>query len=153
MLYRIQGGMYFLLGGVSLAEGWHIAQTAREASNFDAIGPDRYLMALSILLLALGLWLALRPPQSAGEAETSYWSAETRTKLVTCIAMLAAFTLAMPFIGFTLGCFVFLTVLFRQLGNWSWLRSAGAAGIAAAFFYIGLIRFADVPLPTGMIGL
>jgi hypothetical protein len=153
MLYRVQGVMYLLLGGVSLAEGWHITQTTREAANFDAIGPDRYLIALSVLLLALGLWLALRPPQSAEETQTTSWPAEARTNLFVCIAMLAAFALAMPYTGFTLGCFVFLAVLFRRLGDWSWVRSAGVAAVASALLYVGLIRLADVPLPSGMVGL
>ncbi|MFM9846582.1 MAG: tripartite tricarboxylate transporter TctB family protein [Hyphomicrobiaceae bacterium] len=152
MLYRVQGFMYLLLGGVSLAEGWHITQTAREAANFDAIGPDRYLIALGVLLLATGLWMALRP-QSAEEAQPSYWSPATRTNLMVCIAMLAAFALAMPYIGFTLGCFVFLAVLFHQLSDWSWVRSAAASALTSAFFYVGLIRLADVPLPSGMVSL
>ncbi len=152
MLYRIQGLMYLLLGVVSLAEGWHITQTAREGANFDAIGPDRYLMALGVLLIAVGSWLALRPPQSS-DATQAYWPAQARTNLIVCIAMLAAFTLAMPYVGFTLGCFVFLTVLFRHLGDWSWLRSVTAAALTSAFFYIGLIRLADVPLPSGIAGL
>jgi hypothetical protein len=153
MLYRVQGFMYLLLGVVSLIEGWHITKTAREGANFDAIGPDRYLMALSVLLVVVGLWLVVRPPQSTEEARMSHWSGEARTTLIVCIAMLAAFTLAMPYVGFTLGCFVFLTVLFRYLSDWSWLFSTAAAALTSAFFYVGLIRLADVPLPSGMAGL
>ena len=153
MLYRVQGLVYALLGAVSLFEGWHITKTAREGANFDAIGPDRYLMALGALLIVVGLWLAIRPPQSADEAPASYWSGEARTTLIVCIAMLAAFTLAMPYAGFTLGCFVFLAVLFRYLSDWSWPRSTAAAALTSAFFYVGLIRLADVPLPSGMAGL
>ena len=153
MLYRVQGLVYALLGAVSLFEGWHITKTAREGANFDAIGPDRYLMALGALLGVVGLWLAMRPPQSAEEAPTSHLSGEARTTLIVCIAMLAAFTLAMPYIGFTLGCFVFLAVLFRYLSDWSWLRSTVAAALTSAFFYVGLIRLADVPLPSGVAGL
>ncbi len=153
MLYRIQGLMFALLGAVSLAEGWHITRTARDGANFDAIGPDRYLMALGISLIAVGLWLALRPPQSADGTQDTYGPAQARTNLIVCISMLAAFTLSMPYLGFTLGCFVFLAILFRFLGDWSWLRSTGAAALAAAFFYVGLIRLADVPLPSGILGL
>jgi hypothetical protein len=153
MLYRVQGLVYALLGAVSLIEGWHITKTAREGANFDAIGPDRYLMALGALLIVVGLWLAIRPPQSADEAPASYLPAEARTTLIVCIAMLAAFTLAMPYAGFTLGCFVFLAVLFRYLSDWSWPRSTAAAALTSAFFYVGLIRLADVPLPSGMAGL
>jgi len=153
MLYRIQGAMYLLLGGASLAEGWHITRTAREGANFDAIGPDRYLMALGIALLALGLWLALGPPQSTEEGPTSYLPADAHTNLLMCLGLLAAFTLAMPYIGFTIGSFIFLAILFRRLSDWSWLRSVSAAAVASAMFYIGLIRLADVPLPSGMVGL
>lgn len=153
MLYRAQGLMYLLLGAVSLAEGWHITKTVREGANFDAIGPDRYLMALGALLMILGLWLAMRPPQTAGEAQTSFLSARARTNLIMCVAMLAAFTLAMPYVGFTLGCFVFLAVLFRHLSDWSWVRSIAVAALTSAFFYVGLIRLADVPLPSGIAGL
>jgi hypothetical protein len=153
MLYRIQGLIYLLLGAVSLAEGWHIAGTARDGANFDAIGPDRYLMALGASLIVVGLWLALRPPQSADGTQGTYWPVQARTNLIVCIAMLAAFTLAMPYIGFTFGSFVFLSVLFRFLSDWSWLRSTGAAALASAFFYVGLFRLADVPLPSGILGL
>ena len=153
MLYRAQGVVYVLLGGISLAEGWHITQTARKGANFDAIGPDRYLMALGVVLVALGLWLALRPPQSSEEEPTSYLPADAHTNLLVCLGLLAAFTLAMPYVGFTVGSFIFLAILFRYLSDWSWVRSASAAAIASAMFYIGLIRLADVPLPSGMVGL
>jgi hypothetical protein len=153
MLYRAQGVAYLLLGGISLAEGWHITRTAREGANFDAIGPDRYLMALGVVLLALGAWLALRPPQSTQEGPTSHLPADARTNLLVCLGLLAAFTLAMPYVGFTIGSFMFLAILFRRLSDWSWLRSTSAAAIASAMFYIGLVRLADVPLPSGMAGL
>ncbi len=153
MLYRVQGLMYLLLGAVSLAEGWHIAETAREGANFDAIGPDRYLMALGVVLIVVGSWLALRPPQSADGTQSTYWPAQARTNLIVCISALAAFALAMPYVGFTFGCFVFLTVLFRYLSDWSWLRSTAASALTSAFFYVSLIRLADVPLPSGVVGL
>jgi hypothetical protein len=101
----------------------------------------------------VGLWLALVPPHAAEEAQTSYWSADARAKLIVCLVMLAVFTLAMPYVGFALGAFVFLAVLFRRLSDWSWLRSAGAAALASAVFYVGLVRLADVPLPRGVLGL
>lgn len=153
MLYRVQGVMYVLLGVLSLVEGWHITKTAREGANFDAIGPDRYLMALGVIMLLVGAWLAVRPPPSPEGAQTSYLPAQARTNLIACVAMLAAFTLAMPYVGFTLGCFVFLAILFRRLSDWSWPRSTAVAALTSAFFYVALIRLADVPLPAGVAGL
>jgi hypothetical protein len=153
MLYRLQGLIFMALGCVSLVEGWHITQVAREGGNFDAVGPDRYLMGVGVALLGLGLWLAINPPQLSKEAEDYRLPADVKTNLIVCLGMLAAFTLALPYTGFTLGCFVFLAVLFKRLGNWSWARSTAAAAISAAVFYLGLVRFADVPLPSGILGL
>jgi len=153
MLYRVQGLLFMALGVVCLLEGWHITSTAREGGNFDAIGPDRYLMALSAVMVVLGLVLALNPPRLSQDAQEFRLPAETKQNLFLCVGMLAAFTLALPYTGFTLGSFVFLAILFRQLGHWSWARSTGAAAVSAAVFYLTLIRFADVPLPAGMLGL
>ena len=65
ILQRVHGIFFMLLGGVSVVDGWRIAQQAREGANFDAIGPDRYLMALGALMLT-GRCLA--PARSTGAA-------------------------------------------------------------------------------------
>ena len=68
ILHRLHGALFLLLGVVSLADGWRIAQQAREGANFDAIGPDRYLIALGAAMLATGLWRLLRGPPLETEA-------------------------------------------------------------------------------------
>ena len=64
MLQRAHGILFVLLGVVSLVDGWRVTVQARETADFDAIGPDRYLLALGVLMLAAGLWrlLARRSP-------------------------------------------------------------------------------------------
>jgi hypothetical protein len=153
MLSRVQGLVFLAFGGVAIAEGWHIERDVRAGSNFDAVGPDRYLMAIGALLLVLGLWLSLRPLQLGEKAHNDRLPADVRINLFVTLGMLAAFTLAIPYAGFTLGCFVFLTVLFHRLSDWSWVRSALTAAASSAIFDIALVRLADVPLPAGIIGL
>jgi hypothetical protein len=148
LLYRAQGAILALLGAGSVLEAWRITQDAREGANFDAIGPDRYLMSLGVLMLVIGIWLALRPPVTDQFASLPERPKVDSTFYVT-MAMLAALTAALPHIGFTVASFVFLTVMFRRFGSWSWVRSAAASAITAAIFYITFIRVADVPLPHG----
>ena len=153
MLHRLHGVFCMLLGAVSVVDGWRIAQQAREGANFDAIGPDRYLMALGALMLVAGLWRLLssaerqtEPKGAAGDR-----TAGAMSDLVLTLAMLAAFAVLTPILGFSLSCLLFLTAQLRLLGSWPWWKSAGAATAIALAFHVTFIRFADMSLPKGVI--
>ena len=148
LLYRAQGAILALLGAGSVLEALRITQESREGANFDAIGPDRYLMALGILMAVIGLWLALRPPVTDQFGSLPEQPKVGSTFYLT-MAMLAALTAALPYIGFTVASFVFMAVMFHRFGGWSWLRSSAVSAVIAAIFHVAFIRVADVPLPHG----
>lgn len=62
MLHRIPGLIFVILGLASLADAWRITSTVRDTATFDALGPDRYLMLASVLMVISGALLALIPP-------------------------------------------------------------------------------------------
>jgi hypothetical protein len=149
-----------LLGVVSLADGWRIAQQAREGANFDAIGPDRYLIALGAAMLAAGLWRLLRepPPETETEAAVPDRDAGATSSLLLTLAMLVAFALLVPVLGFSPTCFLFVAAQLRVLGGWSWWRprSRGADRARSAAFIPrrhaaaqGLFRHLIGALPAG----
>lgn len=155
VLHRLHGVLFTLLGVVSLADGWRIARQAREGANFDAIGPDRYLIALGALMLASGLWRLL----SRTQAETVPLAAEEEREegaawsLVLTLVMLAGFAFAVPYLGFAPTCFLFLAAQLRLLGGWPWWLSFAAAAPIALAFHLAFITFADMPLPKGYFGI
>ena len=153
MLHRLHGVLFLVLGVVSLADGWRIARQAREGANFDAIGPDRYLMALGALMLLAGLWHLLRGagPETATSAPDR-GSGATSSLLLT-LAMLVGFALLVPVLGFSPTCFLFITAQLRVLGAWSWWRSVALAAPIAVVFHVAFISFADLPLPKGYFGI
>ena len=108
-----------------IVDGWRITQQAREGANFDAIGPDRYLMALGALMLLAGLWRLLRGPEPQTETAAAVpdRDAGARSSLLVTVALLVGFALLVPVLGFSPTCFLFLTVLLRVLGGWTWWRS------------------------------
>jgi hypothetical protein len=59
MLNRVTGVLFIALGVLSMVDGWRVTEQARPTGNFDAIGPDRYLMGLGALMLIAGLWRLL----------------------------------------------------------------------------------------------
>jgi predicted phage tail protein len=91
MLQRAHGIFFTLLGAVSIVDGWRIAQQAREGANFDAVGPDRYLLALGALMLVAGLWRLLGPADRQPEAERAAGEATsgmTSTFVLTLVMLL-----------------------------------------------------------------
>ena len=137
ILHRLHGALFLLLGVVSVADGWRIAQQAREGANFDAIGPDRYLIALGAAMLLAGLWRLLRgpPPETETEAAVPDRDAGATSSLLLTLAMLVGFALLVPVLGFSPTCFLFVAAQLRMLGGWSWWlqprsRSADRARIS-----------------------
>ena len=155
VLHRLHGLLFLLLGVGSVVDGWRITKQAREGANFDAIGPDRYLMALGTLMLLAGLWRLLRGPEPQTETAAAVpdRDAGARSSLLVTVALLVGFALLVPVLGFSPTCFLFLTVLLRVLGGWTWWRSLGVAAPIALAFHLAFIRFADMSLPKGYFGI
>jgi hypothetical protein len=155
ILHRLHGALFLLLGVVSIADGWRIAQQAREGANFDAIGPDRYLIGLGAAMLLAGLWRLLRglPPESDVATVVPDRDGKATAHLLLTLAMLVAFALLVPVLGFSPTCFLFLAAQLRVLGGWSWWRSLGVAAPIALAFHLAFISLADMPLPKGYFGI
>jgi hypothetical protein len=153
LLQRAQGLMFILIGALSLADGWRITLQARDAANFDAIGPDRYLMALGTVLLGGGVWSLLGRQHSALEPGAGFEAtpAGTASALVLTLAALAGFAALTPLIGFSLACFLFLAFELGLLASWPWWKSIVIAAIIAAAFHVTFIGFADMPMPKGVV--
>src|SRR5438552_376967 len=153
ILHRLHGALFLLLGVVSVADGWRIAQQAREGANFDAIGPDRYLIALGAAMLAAGLWRLLRGPPPETVATVPDRDAGATSSLLLTLAMLVGFALLVPVLGFSPTCFLFLAAQLRVLGGWPWWLSLAVAAPIALAFHAAFISLADMPLPKGYFGI
>jgi hypothetical protein len=73
--------------------------------------------------------------------------------LVLTLGMLAVFAAAVPYLGFSPACFLFLAAQLRLLGRWPWWLSLAGAALIALVFHAAFISFADMPLPKGYFGL
>lgn len=74
--------------------------------------------------------------------------AAARRRAVSTVVLLVAFCALMPWLGYPLVAFAFVTVLLQRLGS-AW-RSAAIIGVVAAvasFYLFGVLL--DVPLPRG----
>lgn len=153
MLQRAQGILFMLAGIVSLVDGWRIATEAREQANFDAIGPDRYLLALGALMLVGGVWRLLAQPDLSAEHHRAIADHATGSMptLATTLVMLAGFAALTPAIGFSLACLLFLAAQFALLSGWPWWKNVATAAVAASALHAAFIWFADMPFPKGYV--
>ncbi len=148
LLQRLQALLFILIGVVSFADAWRISVQARESANFDAIGPDRYLLALGVVLFIGGAWSLLRRPSPAAPStQVNAEPGEVSSTLVLTLGLVAGFAALMPLIGFSLACLVFLVLQLWLLAGWPWWKTIVVAAIIAAAFHVTFVQFADMPLP------
>jgi hypothetical protein len=106
------------------------------------------LGVLSLIDLAsgwMGRWKELREDQKI-------WSGINWGKIILTMALLFAYTFLAPILGFVIGTFFLLLILFRIMERRSWwtilLASLGATGLFYLVFQIGL----EGQLPRGFFG-
>ena len=117
--------------------------TARPGAGF-------YPVFVAVFAIIVALAATVYAFRSAPATETSAveLDAAARWRVVISVAALAAFCLALPWIGYPAAAFAFVAVVLRYLGArwvtallWGVLSSAGSYGLFATLL--------DVPLPRG----
>jgi hypothetical protein len=146
-LQRGQGLIFVLIGAISLVDGWRITLQAREAANFDAVGPDRYLLALGVVLICSGAWSLLGPQRLARQPRVP--PGGMTSTLVLTLAALVGFAALTPLLGFSLACFLFLGLQLWLLARWPWWKCLIVAAVIALAFHVTFIVLADMPMPKG----
>lgn len=152
-LQRVQGLLFVLFGIISSYDSWRIIATVRPTANFDAIGPDRYLLFLSALMIVVGLLLALRPSGGSASFDWSDLRKWPPANYLVVIAIMVAFVWGMSYLGFTIACLAFFVAAYRLLGDWSWSRTIGYAAITTVFIYVVFVYFSDMSLPKSFLGI
>jgi hypothetical protein len=148
MLNRVTGVLFIALGIVSMVDGWRVTEQARPTGNFDAIGPDRYMIGLGVLMLVAGLWRLLSRSETEPSERAGAESNE-RPILALTLALFAAFAFAVPYLGFSLACFLFLAAELWLLSGWAWWKAIAVAVPIAVAFHVAFVSFADMPFPKG----
>jgi hypothetical protein len=152
MLNRVTGVLFIALGVLSMVDGWRVAEQARPTGNFDAIGPDRYMMGLGALMLIAGLWRFLSRPETEPQGRAGTSSDELPT-LSLALGLFAAFAFAVPYIGYSPACFLFLAALLWVLSGWPWWKAIAVAVPIAIVFHVAFVDLADMPFPKGYFGI
>jgi putative tricarboxylic transport membrane protein len=158
----VLGLAFLLFGAVSIWDGMRIGGALRARGTLDLVGPDRYLIGVAVLLLAIGALLVLdgyaatrrvRAVASAGaRAAHDAESTGGRTHLWLFLA-LVAYAALLPVLGYLIATVAFTAAAFRIMGTVRWRTIAFAAVLLTALCYGSFLWIADLPLPRGVLGV
>ena len=146
MLERVVGLGVVLAAGIylSAAVALPYGTTARPGAGF-------FPTLVGVFGCVVGVMMSARafrtPVQAVAERDVAQDPA-ARSRALSTVAVLVAFCLLMPWIGYPLVAFGFVTVLLQRLGS-AWRTSAviGAITAVVSFWVFGVLL--DVPLPRG----
>jgi putative tricarboxylic transport membrane protein len=140
-LATLAGGGLFLLQALALPVG----TAARPGAGFFPV----VIAVFACLVGAVATvqtFLSSAPParRSPGEpVEPAH-----RARVISAVALLTAFCLALPWIGYPIAAFLFVAILLRRLGS-RWPAALATAILSAALSHYLFAVLLDVPLPSG----
>lgn len=147
---KIVGALLVLLGVVALREGRRL-YVLRETLVAGAVaGDDTFPLIVGAALLALGAYLVVAAAPPAARVELP--SGATRAQMLAGAAVLVAYWVMVPWLGYTSSTAIVSVLLYRGMGGYRWpvavLLGAVTTGVLYLFFRVWLLQ----PLPTGILG-
>lgn len=142
-------------GAVSFWDAYRISSTLRLRGTLDVVGPDRYLFGLTVLLLIMGGLLIIKgvPAWRAQAVTAEPGTRDKSNRHMALFAILLAYILLMPFLGYAFSSLVFFLALFRTMGMTNWISNTASSVALTAIFFLAFVFGADMPLPAGVLGL
>jgi putative tricarboxylic transport membrane protein len=148
----IGGGIVFLFGGITAAFSLQMP-----VGTFRMAGAGLFPLCLGILLMFLSLLFLLNllfgkkaVPQTGEPAAAIPANARL---VLQFLAVTAAATLCLGFLGYPAFCFLIMLLLLRILGIRRPAPLLVISVLTAACAYLLFVWFLKIPLPKGLIGL
>jgi len=114
------------------------------------VGDDTFPMIVGAALGVLGVYLLFAAPPPS--ARVALPRGEVRARMLAGAAMLVAYWLLVPWLGYTAGTAIVSTALYRGMGGYRWpaaiLLGAVSTGTLYLLFRVWLLQ----PLPSGLFG-
>ena len=148
----IVGVVIFLFGGITA-----ILSLRMPIGTFRMAGTGMFPLFLGILLMVLsGIFILktfLRGEKGKTEKEASIKSSESPIQLILFLGAMALATLFFNQLGYPLISFLLMVALLRILGMKRWGLNLLISVVTAVGSYFLFVKWLDIPMPKGWIGL
>lgn len=139
------GAILLALGALSLVEALRIRD--------DWLGAKLMPGALAVVFVALGAG-HLVPSATVPAGDAPRWpDAPGWRRVILVFALLAIYVAGLPWLGFLPATAIFVLVLLRGLGDYSWVKAIALTAAIALASYIVFQHLLGMPLPAGPFGV
>ncbi len=146
-------GIVIFLFGAAVA----LLSLTMNLGTFRMAGTGMFPLCLGILLMILsGLFILRIFFQSKGrqgKKETSVESSESSRQMILFLGAMALGTLFFNRLGYPLTSFLLMLALLRILGIKRWGQNVLISVVTAVGSYFLFVKWLDIPMPKGWIGL
>ena len=129
------------LGAVSLVEGWRLRD--------GWLGARLMPLVIGLALVGLGAAHLASPPPAAPSSPDV--AAPGRVALM--LALVVLYVTALPWVGFLPATAIFVLIVVRWLGTYSWPATVAVTVVIAGASHVIFLRWLGMPLPAGLLGL
>jgi len=150
----VEVALLVAVGLWSIVDGYRLTVEAREASGFDALGPDRFIMVLGAIFLLLGAFYVREARAEAAGARSIASSDENRAganRFYLMALAFAAYIIIAPFGGYVLTTVLFFLAAYWLMDLRGAVRCVTATGLTVAAFTLVFVIFAGIPMPLGVV--
>ena len=143
--HLVCGAILLALGALSLVELVRIKDEWQGAKLLPG--------ALALVLAALGAGHFV-PSAAVSAGDAPRWpDALGWRRIVLVFGLLAIYVAGLPWVGFLPATAIFVLVLLRGLGDYSWVKAIALTAAIALASYIVFQHLLGMPLPTGPFGV
>ena len=112
-------------------------------------GAGFYPVIVAVFAIVVALMATASAFRGGSGAVAVELDAASRRRVVLSVVALVAFCLGLPWVGYPVAAFVFVSVVLRYLGS-RWTTALLTGALSAAGSYVLFAVLLDVPLPRGL---
>jgi hypothetical protein len=147
---HIVGGTLVLLGVLALLEGWRLHALRSELVAGAVVGDDTFPLLVGVAMIVFGA-LAMRVRLRSVRLPPA--EPETRRRMRTTAMIVAAYWVAVPWLGYTVATGLAAIALFRAMGGYPWIVAASSGVAVTTALYLLFRVWLLQPLPGGWFGI
>ena len=152
----VESGILIVLGILGIAESLKLTFQMRPQGVYDVVGPDRYLMAVGIGMVGIGVIFFFSQyktkPAAKGVPEAKKESAtnEHWLKFLSVFGILMIYAFLIDYLGYLLSTIIFFLLVFEALKfSRSWALNILAAIAFGVVLQLIFVNFCDLVFPRG----
>lgn len=145
----IEGSLLFILGLTSMVEGLRIVALWKVRGASEPVGPGYYLCSMGVLLMIVGVSQIIVNYKKSPKAEKRKADGSMRIKMISMVASLGVYIVAIDTVGYILASMLFFLLDFWVVKIKSWRINIILSLALTAIYYFVFVEGCELIFPSG----